>query len=103
MNYYDMPSRGQREIKGATLPDPVVITPDIQTILDESNWLTWYVEDGKLVIPKEVNIPLVGRIDVTERGEAGDLLLLIYGEPKVLKPKSAAHWVPSEQMVLPIV
>jgi hypothetical protein len=100
MDYYDMPSGSYREIKGAVLPDPVAITDQIQAILEESKWTKWYMEDGKLVIPKNMNLPLVGSVDVTERGKAGDLLLLIHGEPKLLNAKSAAHWVPSEQMVL---
>jgi hypothetical protein len=103
MDYYDMPSKGCREIKGAKLPDPVEITVEIQTILNESKWSKWHIEDGALVIPKFMNLPLVGSVDMTERGSPGDLLLLIHGEPKILNPKSAAYWVPSEQMILPII
>lgn len=101
MEYYDMPERNFRGYKGATLPDPVALTPDILTILEESKWTRWSIEGGQLVIPKRMNIPLVGGVDCTEKGNPGDLLLLCHGEPKILKPASAAHWVPSEQMVLP--
>ncbi|PHS22120.1 MAG: hypothetical protein COA84_13140 [Robiginitomaculum sp.] len=99
MNYEYFDLASVDGVKGTTIPTPFAVTPEMKSILNGAKF-KWEVRDDHVFIEKFLNLPLVGSVDVSEEGFAGQILVSYSAnEVKIFTAELA---VPSVQMEMDI-